>query len=124
MSEDIVMQQCQGYWVSHNEYESVHYQMPGAPDGYGRAAVKFNSPFAPEGWIFITFGGHDEHFSGGPCPHLFMPPEVAAALVGQLRAAITEAQIAAGEDLEPFPYRDVTGEPCPCDMCAYYREQS
>lgn len=122
VSEDTVMQQAQGYWVSYNEYESVHYRMPGAPDGYGRAAVKYNSPLAQEGWIFITFGGPDEHFSGGPYPDLSMPPEVAAALIGQLRAAVTEAQIANGDDLEPFPYVDVTADPCPCDMCVYYRE--
>ena len=124
MSDDRMMQKAENYWVSYREYESVYYSVPGTSVwGYGRAAVRFDSPLAQKGWIYVTFGGPDEHSSGGPCPSLSMPVDVAVALISQLRAAVTDAFISEGEDLEQVPYEDVTVRPCECDYCTYYREQ-
>ncbi|WP_228002201.1 hypothetical protein [Nocardia australiensis] len=123
------MHKCEGYWVSREIYDVVEYRVGGTKiAGYGSPGVRFNSeafgPIAPKDSILVTFGGSDLHSSGGLCPDLVMPVESAVSLISLLRAAVTDALIAEGQELEPIPFVDVTAEKCTCPYCAYMQDRS
>ncbi|MFE3057184.1 hypothetical protein [Nocardia sp. NPDC059239] len=63
--------------------------------------------------VVLTFGGHH---CDGTMPTLLMSLNMAQELSDMLAAAVVDGRIAQGAPLEPIPFRDITLEPCGCEV--------
>ncbi|MFI6870867.1 hypothetical protein [Nocardia sp. NPDC050406] len=132
-ADESVMRQAENYWVPRDDNMYARYTIPVLaprnPDarevlnawgvkGWGTPAVRYRHEIdGAMRQIMMVFGGLHSSAPEVRSPVVWMDLDTAEELVEMLQAAIIDGRRANGAPDESIPFRDITLEPCRCNVC-------